>query len=193
MFDLARYLISVMGQGRKRVERCDNRHYRKRSISMEIENQDTSILHYVGTAAIIRSRMESTHRSTAAERRPTPFPTRRESGYSTQDSVSTRALKERNPSPTNVCIPADSPPFVPTSVEPPAHSTHSANFYIAEHVTRTLFHESTIIQNERKHELSLEHKEKIRDILKSLLDSEHYSESLPYILSLSIITLLLSC
>lgn len=78
----------------------------------------------------------------------------------------------------------DSIPFVPTiSLDPVSSGARDNNYYIAEYLTRTFFHEDVIVQNERKQELSMENKHKIRSILKDLLDAEHNTEPLSSVVS----------
>ena len=186
-----------MGQGRKRIERQDNRRNRRRSISLDVDNLDNNtLLYYMGSAAVIRSRMEATCHSNASKRCPTPFPTRgfREAGqathshpvpgYPTEEQACLTCGKERNPSPTNVCMNPDSIPFVPTiSLDPASSGVRDNNYYIAEYMTRTFFRENFIVQNERKQELSVENRRKIRSILKDLLDAEHNTQPLSSIVS----------
>ena len=186
-----------MGQGRKRIERRENRRNRRRSISLDVDTLDNNaLLYYMGSAAVIRSRMEATYQSNASRRCLTPFPTRefRETGqathsqllpgYPTQKQTCSPCGKERNPSPTNVCMNPDSIPFVPTiSLDPVSSGARDNNYYIAEYLTRTFFHEDVIVQNERKQELSMENKNKIRSILKDLLDAEHNTVPLSSVVS----------
>lgn len=186
-----------MGQGRKRIERRDNRRNRRRSISLDVDTLDNNaLLYYMGSAAVIRSRMEATYQSNASKRCLTPFPTRefREAGretqsqplpgYPAQKQACSPCGKERNPSPTNVCMNPDSIPFVPTiSLDPVSSGARDNNYYIAEYLTRTFFREDVIVQNERKQELSMENKNKIRSILKDLLDAEHNAEPLSSVVS----------
>ena len=165
-----------MGQGRKKGQRDYSRHHRKRSIVLDVENQDSlEVMQYLGTAAIIRNRLEIKSLSSSRHRDPTPFPSSSSVNCSypseTTEFISSKCRDASSASPTNVCLDVEIP-FVPTlSICEKEEKSFVEIFYTF------LFQEPIIYQNQQQREITLENRQDMLQILSDLFEHIHFDNS----------------
>lgn len=171
-----------MGQGRRKSIRPEVGRYRRRSITQEVENTDSSVItQYLGTAVHCRSRPGSPRLFASRHREPTPYPTVGVSPFSSlslQSSMPTKA-RANSASPTNVCQVEESlPVFVKT-----APIRYTPNYQIAEVLIRALFPTTTIIQDDRRHELTSDVHDSLHNAMQDLLAEIHSPHTLVNVVS----------
>ena len=155
-----------MGQGRKKSDHSSYGRYRRRSITVENDEGSSDILQYIGPAAVIRSH----YNSSACNRDPTPFPGTRTASGTVMSAK--KDVKSANASPTNVLFSAESVPFVSTSPQKDSiDETRGENYTIATIIINSLFVEDTIVQNNRRREITTETREGLCKAMEALLDS----------------------
>lgn len=169
-----------MGQGRKKGQKGYGRHHRKRSIILEVENQDNQeLMHFIGPAAIMRSRFEMKSVVETRNREPTPYPrTIDERSKEVIPVVLTKKSREAtSSSPTNVCASCEIPLLATCSVEQPIQ-VHSFSDSIYDLLVRSCFKESWVFQNEQRREVTDDSRRDLSKIFGSLFELVHADISL---------------
>lgn len=165
-----------MGQGRKKGQQDYSRHHRKRSIVLDVENQESmEVMQYLGQAAIIRNRLEMKSLSSSRHRNPTPFPSSSSVPCSypseTTEFTSSKCRDASSASPTNVCLDVEIP-FVPTlSICEKEEKSFVDIFY------SFLFQEPIIYQNQQQRTITLENRQDMLQILSDLFEHIHFDSS----------------
>lgn len=170
-----------MGQGRKKGQQGYGRHHRKRSITMEVENQDNQeIMHFIGPAAVMRSRFEMKSVAETRNREPTPYPRtidERPKGQVIPVVLTKKSREATSSSPTNVCASYEIPLLVTCSVEQPLQiRSFSDSAY--DLLVRSFFKDSWIIQNEQRREVTDDSRRDLSKIFGSLFELVHANISL---------------
>ena len=183
-----------MGQGRKKSMPPESRRPRRRSISYEVENSETSALvQYLIPPSNGRCYHGSPQMRSRHQRNPTPFPR-----MTTSSSVlsfpaphsppltAKNTDRLMNNSPTNVCLPeVPVPPLVITDTnEEHQHSIrHTPNYQIAELLIRTLFPKNYVMQNDKRREITVDLREALHTSMHTILTIIRNSRSLMEVLS----------
>lgn len=139
---------------------------------MESDTQpQADLMMYIGPAAVMRSHYMN---ATARNRDPTPFPGSR-SVTAIPMIPTKKGNQSANASPTNVLFDAESIPLVPTNPVSKSFTETSSGEYsnLAVMIVDSLFTESTILQNNRRREITTETRESLTKAMEALLDCLH--------------------
>lgn len=148
--------------------RSEGGRYRRRSITQDVDNAESSVItQYLGTAVHCRGRPGSPRLFVSRHREPTPYPSVGVSPFSSlslQQLVPTKA--RTSTSPTNVCQTEEPlPVYVKT-----APIRYTPNYQIAEVLIRALFPTTSILQNERRHEITRDVHDNLHAAMQDLLN-----------------------
>ena len=161
-----------MGQGRKKSQRNYTNHHRRRSIHLDVDNQESmEVMQFLGPAAVIRNRLENRSITEGRKRKPTPFPKTSSEDQYPSDFVSVPMSKTRtstSTSPTNILLP-DTVPFVSTSVTKPSFLPEKKESTLSTTLVSLFFKDSWVFQNDCRRELSESSRRCLEDIFDSLL------------------------
>ena len=147
-----------MGQGRRKSQRDYSYRQRKRSITSEVENQESmELMHFLGPAAIVRNRLETKSNEKLRKREPTPFPKTKTEPYTIPvcnplDLVS-KTREATMDSPRNVFLDNQ---VLHSAVDYPSPEKRQTVDSISSYLVYTFFNNSWILQNECRRELTEE-------------------------------------
>ena len=161
-----------MGQGRKKLSRSCHNASRKRSITLENDTQPPAeLMMYIGPVAVMRNHYVN---SIARNRDPTPFPGSRH--LTTIPLIPAKKDDQSaNASPTNVLFDAESVPLVSTTpiTKQDAEASTGEYYNLAVMIVDSLFTETTILQNNRRREITTETRESLDRAMEALLGRMH--------------------